>query len=121
MKKKIIIIVAIVITFTTLLFAGLYFNQPNFLFNKVETSNSGKTITYKGRNGKTALELLLEKTKTQMTGNGKNAFVTGINGVIANPSTQYWALYVNDKAANVGAGSLVTKDGEIITWKLTNF
>ena len=79
-------------------------------------------FSYEGRAGTTALDLLLEADPSaQVTGEGENAFVTAIDGVVADPDSEFWALYVNDEMATVGAGSLETKDGDEITWKLETF
>jgi len=79
-------------------------------------------LSYEGRAGATALDLLLEADPSaQVTGEGENAFVTAIDGVAADPDSEFWAMYVNDEMATVGAGSLETKDGDEITWKLETF
>jgi hypothetical protein len=76
-------------------------------------------LSYEGRDGSTALDLLLEADPSaEVSGEGENAFVTAIDGVVADPDSEFWALYVDDEMATVGAGSLETKDGEEITWKL---
>ncbi|WP_426308848.1 DUF4430 domain-containing protein [Cellulosimicrobium sp. E-16] len=79
-------------------------------------------FSYEGRAGTTALDLLLEADPSaQVTGEGENAFVTAIDGVVADPDSEFWALYVNGEMATVGAGSLETTDGDEITWKLETF
>ncbi|QJW36570.1 DUF4430 domain-containing protein [Cellulosimicrobium protaetiae] len=79
-------------------------------------------FSYAGREGAVALDLLLEADPSaQVTGEGENAFVTAIDGVVADPDSEFWALYVNGEMASVGAGSLETKDGDEITWKLETF
>ncbi|MBM7820251.1 hypothetical protein JOE63_002728 [Cellulosimicrobium cellulans] len=79
-------------------------------------------LSYDGRTGASALDLLLEADPSaQVTGEGENAFVTAIDGVVADPDSEFWALYVNGEMATVGAGSLETKDGDEITWKLETF
>lgn len=122
--KKIIIIAAIMLVGFVGLAAAVKYQQPSIifdLFSQVESTNNGKTVSYKGQTGKTALELLQKSAKVLMSGTGENAFVTSINGVVANSSNQYWQLKVNDKSASVGAGSLITKDSDTITWELTSF
>ncbi|MFD4991383.1 DUF4430 domain-containing protein [Cellulosimicrobium cellulans] len=79
-------------------------------------------FSYEGRAGTTALDLLLEADPSaQVTGEGENAFVTAIDGVAADPDSEFWALYVDGEMATVGAGSLETEDGDEITWKLETF
>jgi hypothetical protein len=78
-------------------------------------------LSYPGEAGRTALELLLEADPSAtVEGEGENAFVTGIGGVEAGEN-EFWALYVDGEQAQVGAGSLVTEDGQEITWKLEAF
>ena len=79
-------------------------------------------LSYEGKDGSTALALLLEADPSAaVTGEGENAFVRSIDGVAANPDNQFWVLYVNGEAASVGAGSLETKNGDEITWKLETY
>lgn len=76
-------------------------------------------FSYAGEDGKTALELLVQHDPdAQVQGEGESAFVTAIQGHEADPDTEFWGLYVDDEMAQVGAGSLETKDGQTITWKL---
>jgi hypothetical protein len=85
-------------------------------------SDDAPEFSYEGRAGTTALDLLLEADPSaQVTGEGENAFVTAIDGVAADPDSEFWALYVNGEMATVGAGSLETEDGDEITWKLETF
>ncbi|BDZ43350.1 hypothetical protein GCM10025865_26490 [Paraoerskovia sediminicola] len=80
-------------------------------------------FAYTGRTGSTALELLLEADPTaEVTGEGENAYVTAIDGQAADDAAnEFWALYVNDEFAQVGAGVLETEDGDEIVWKLDTF
>lgn len=83
---------------------------------------NGKKLSYEGKSGKTALELLTEGTEVTMSGSNENAYVTGINGVEANASAnEFWAFYINGESAMVGAGSYKTLDSDVISWELTNF
>jgi hypothetical protein len=71
----------------------------------------------------TALELLkANDPKAATKGDGANAYVTTINGYTASDTKkEYWALYVNGKMSDVGAGSYVTKDGDQIEWKIATY
>ncbi|MGW8568519.1 DUF4430 domain-containing protein [Isoptericola sp. NPDC055881] len=76
-------------------------------------------FSYAGEDGKTALELLRKHDPdAQVQGKGENAYVTAVRGHEADPDTEFWGLYVDGEMAQVGAGSLVTKDGQTVTWKL---
>ncbi|AEG44548.1 DUF4430 domain-containing protein [Isoptericola variabilis] len=86
-----------------------------------DTESAAPELTYAGQEGRTALELLLEADPSAtVEGEGEMAFVTGIGGVEAGEN-EFWALYVDGEPAQVGAGSLVTEDGQEITWKLEAF
>ncbi|MCA5893880.1 DUF4430 domain-containing protein [Isoptericola sp. NEAU-Y5] len=79
-------------------------------------------FSYEGEDGRTALELLLEHDPdAAVQGEGENAFVTGIGGHEADADSEFWALSVDGEQAQVGAGSLETKDGQEITWTLEAF
>jgi hypothetical protein len=75
-------------------------------------------ISYRGQNGKTALDLLKGHypVKSQHF-NGVGDFVTSINNVVA-PQNYFWAFEVNGKLSTVGAGQYVTKNTDTLTWKL---
>lgn len=86
---------------------------------KTEEKEASKTVTYKGVEGKTALELLksnnIVETKVY---SGVGEMVVSIDGVKPADSSEFWAFYVEGKQAQVGADQYVTKDGEKIEWKL---
>ncbi|MCB7137268.1 DUF4430 domain-containing protein [Cellulosimicrobium marinum] len=87
-----------------------------------DDADEAPELSYDGEDGRTALDLLLEADPSaQVTGEGENAFVTAIDGVEADPDSEFWALYVNGEMASVGAGSLDTTDEDEITWKLETF
>jgi|GEM_PF-1241442 len=72
--------------------------------------------------GKTVLDLTSKVATIEKTGEGKNAFITSINGAKADSSkNEYWELLVNGKSSQVGAGSYVVKDGDKIEWLLSKF
>jgi len=86
-------------------------------------SEGAETLTYPGRTGATALELLLEADPSaEVTGEGENAFVTAIGGRAADDSKkEFWSLSVDGEPAQVGAGTLETEDGQEITWTLETY
>ncbi|WP_435736188.1 DUF4430 domain-containing protein [Cellulosimicrobium sp. PMB13] len=86
------------------------------------SSAEAPEFSYEGEEGSMALDLLLAADPTaEVTGEGENAYVTAIDGITADPESEFWALYVNGEMATVGAGMLETKDGDEITWKLETF
>lgn len=80
------------------------------------------TYTYKGQDGKTALELLKTAypNSTTKTSGSLGEYVTGINGKEAG-SNEYWQLFLNGKSSEVGASTLVTKPTDTLEWKLASF
>ena len=128
MKKRIIVSI-----FSALLIIGasttaIYFNQSvSVPTNNVHTqqdvlgTTTSKEITYKGKDGITALALLEQFAKIKTSGTGEMAYVITINNITANSANEYWQLNINGKSASVGAGSYITKNSETITWELVTF
>ena len=72
--------------------------------------------------GKTALDLIKEKAKVVTKGESANAYVIEINGKLAEDSKkEFWAFYINDKMAEVGAGSYKLKNGDKIEWRIEKY
>lgn len=72
--------------------------------------------------GETALAVLQKSTSVITTGEGSNAFVTTINGrQAAAGKKEFWALYVNDKLADVGAGTYIVQPNDQIQWKIETY
>lgn len=85
---------------------------------QVTTEQSQTTyVKYKGVGGQTALDLLKKYTKAETKHYDFGDLVTAINGTEGN-GPKYWSFYVNGKLADVGAGAYVTKDSDVIEWKL---
>lgn len=84
-----------------------------------KTQVAPDTFSYQGQDGVTALELLEEKTTITKTSSG---FVTAINGRQAEDSQQeFWAFYVNGRAAQVGANEYITSNSDKIEWKIETY
>lgn len=113
--------------------AGYFFYQSKSLSNKKSVVQETITVYLKvtGQKdfskqtivkGKTALDLTKEKEDIVTKGDGVNAYVIGINGIKADKDNkEYWAFYVNDKPATVGAGSYKLKSGDKIEWKVERY
>jgi hypothetical protein len=91
--------------------------------DSASSSGAVETLSYAGRTGATALELLLEADPSaEVNGEGENAFVTAVGGRAADDSkSEFWALSVDGEPAQVGAGTLETEDGQEITWTLETY
>lgn len=87
------------------------------------TPSAATQLHYQGEDGKTALELLKAKDPSAVTkGEGANAFVTTVGGYTASEAKkEFWALYVNDKMSDMGAGSYITKSTDRIVWKIQTY
>lgn len=128
MKKRTSTYIAISIMVLALIAIGVAVyginNKPSKISQSQQavlgTTNS-KEITYSGKDGITALVLLQQKYKAEISGTGASAFVTSINGLAANPKNEFWAFNINGKPATVGAGNYITKVDDTITWKLSSF
>ncbi|MEI7689414.1 MAG: DUF4430 domain-containing protein [Candidatus Saccharibacteria bacterium] len=129
MKKQVLIYIGIVVLLIGLIGGGFYIYQstnqkaepaPVVATKTCPTSDEGRTITYNGKEGVSALDLLNQTCDTLSSGTGASAFVTTIDGITAG-AKEFWSFEVNGEMAAVGAGSLITKDGDTIVWKLTTF
>lgn len=126
---KICILVLVILA----IFAGYFFYQNKLLTTKKSVVQQIFTVYFKTAgqtnftkqeiiSGKTALDLTKEKANIKTKGEGVNAYVTEINGIIAQDSKkEYWAFYVNGKMATVGAGSYKLKQGDKIEWKIEKY
>ena len=74
-------------------------------------------ITYRGKNGQNALKVLKQYTSVQQDNSG---LVVAINGYKPVGHT-YWAFYVNGKLASVGPASYITKNSDVVTWKIEKY
>ena len=124
MKKRTIIYIISTLIIIGIIGTAYYYLQPTKTAQsdqKVQVETVNKDITYKGNDGETALDLLEKNAKIVTSGSGDMAFVATINGVTADPNSEYWQFSVDGKSASVGAGSYVTKNAETISWKLVKF
>lgn len=74
--------------------------------------------------GKTALDatagIFDKNIKTQ--GSDTNAFITAIDGHGTDSKKhEFWELVINDKVAEVGAGSYVIQKGDKIKWRIDTY
>jgi hypothetical protein len=79
----------------------------------------GSSIQYQGVDGKNAVELLkLNHRVTTKEFSGMGEYVVGINGVESDSANNFWSFYVNGQQSPVGASQYITKNGDILEWKL---
>ena len=124
MKKRTIVYIISALLVIGIIGTVFYYLQPTKTAQseqKVQVETVNKDVTYKGNDGETALALLEKNAKIVTSGSGDMAFVATINGITADPNSEYWQFSVDGKSASVGAGSYVTKNAETISWKLVKF
>lgn len=78
------------------------------------------SITYDGRDGKTAFELLKASHEVESQDSDAGVFVTKINGVGGDADT-YWLYYVDGKVAIMAADKYETRNGQKIEWRYEKF
>lgn len=74
-------------------------------------------LSYKGQDGKTALDLLKQQATIVTKDSSYGQYVDSINGVTGGTNGKYWTFYVNGAQAQVGAGAYTTKSTDLIEWK----
>lgn len=132
MKKILSFLTVLIFVFSGLLVyqkSVQLIEKENKSVNQIKVSQSltkknspVKYSTFNINKDKTALDLLKQTAKIKTKGDGINAYVVDINGYEAkSESKEYWAFYVNDKPAEVGAGSYKLKSGDKIEWKIEKY
>ena len=90
-----------------------YNSQTKYVYRQIDY------FSYKGKDGKNALEILKNKTKVEQNSTG---LVVSINGRMAySAKKEYWSFYVNGKTAEVGPADYNTKNGDLIEWKIEKY
>lgn len=52
---------------------------------------------------------------------GMGAFLTNINDLTIDVNSQFWELSVNGEQSSVGASGYLVDEGDLVTYKVTNF
>lgn len=74
---------------------------------------------YPGIDGVDALTLLKQKTTVEQDASG---MVVSISGRQAdNNQREFWSFYINGRSAQVGPASYITKDNDVIIWKIEKY
>jgi len=126
MKKQVKIYIGIVILLIGLTAGGFYLYQSNAkkaepapvaVITTPSSTWENNTLTYSGKDGVTAEDLIKQvATITKDT----YGMVASINGV-SPTGNQYWQFNIDGVSSNEGAGTYITKSTETITWKLSSF
>jgi hypothetical protein len=117
-KVKILCIsIAVIIVAIGIIWAAIAHSPSHMVTASYGTSHQLSQISYHGQNGVSALTLLERHAQVQVKHYSFGDMVEAINGAKGD-GPKYWLFYVNGKEANSGAGSYMTNNGELITWKL---
>ena len=74
---------------------------------------------YQGKDGIDALTLLKQNTVVEQDSTG---MVVSISGRQAdNSQHEFWSFYINGESAQVGSASYITKNNDIISWKIEKY
>jgi len=116
-KAKILILPVLILVFG----AGVAIWSHGVNPDQVHVTKNAKSqtteISYKGETGVDALTLLKQHAQVQTKHYSFGNLVTAINGTAGN-GPKYWTFYINGKEAQVGAGAYITKNSDILDWKL---
>jgi hypothetical protein len=126
--KKLFISLLVVLIAALGVYSYVNYFSPKPQINKTQTSytvyqliNNNNTI-HQLPQKQTALVLLQKTHKITISGEGVNAFVTSIDGLVADSiKKQFWAFYINGKQAMVGAGSYYLQPNDKIEWKIETY
>jgi hypothetical protein len=127
MKKSIGIVSLVVLATIASTFALINVPPKNTAPQRVATPTISTTqsapdtamFSYKGVAGKDALTLLKARFHVEQNASG---LVTSIHGQKADDKKhEYWGFFVNGKMAEVGPAQYVTKDGDVLLWKIERY
>jgi hypothetical protein len=93
------------------------------VYETIQIDSKDLTYTYTKATSTTTALFVLDKTvENQKKGEGKNTFITSINGRIADDSKhEFWKLVVNGQDAQIGAGSYIVHPNDKILWKIDHY
>lgn len=124
--KKSIIAAVLLLVFGSILTKSLPFQQreekptPTSIISQPTKVVPADYFSYVGEQGKNALELLNENTRS--VERDQTGLVVSINGRKADSlKREYWAFYVDGKLAEVGPAYYQTKNGDRIEWKMEKY
>ena len=116
-KAKILILPVLILVFGAGVAIWSHGVNPNQVHVVQNTKSQTTEISYKGENGKDALTLLKRYATVKTKHYSFGDLVTAIDGTAGN-GPKYWTFYINGQEASVGAGAYITKNSDILDWKL---
>jgi len=88
----------------------------------VNDGSDVKSFDISGFIDRTALVATQADAKVITSGTRVNAFVTSINGRVADSKKhEFWELDANGSETQVGAGSYIIKKGDLISWRINTY
>lgn len=76
-------------------------------------------ISYQGKAGVDALTLLKERASVEFDRSG---MVSSINGRKSDAAKkEFWSFFINGKMAEVGSAAYITKDSDLLEWKIATY
>jgi len=80
---------------------------------------SADQFEYSGKDGVDALTLLKQKTLVQQDTTGMVISIASRKA--DNTQREFWSFYINGQTAQVGPTSYITKNNDIINWKIEKY
>ena len=128
-KKKVWLAAAVIVLAAIITITGFY---PHFSAQKVKAGEKNVTVQVVAKNKKKSfayktsrsyLSQLLEDEKNDLKPETKKGqygeFVTGMLGIKADKSKEYFNIKVSGKDATAGVSEIVLEDGKTYTFTLT--
>lgn len=120
MERKTVIISIIVIIILGLMGFGLFRKTAvaPTVASPTPAAVMAKNVSYNCEKGKTAFELLEKSHSLDTKDTSFGKMIMGIDNVQSSENKNFWAFYVEDKQATVGAQLYNCIDSEKVEWKL---
>lgn len=135
-RASIIIALIVILTAASLWFASIrFFDVPgeNARADERAEVQVSETIVFADgqvrdigiktmKSGSTALDLLEATTRVEFDGAGGSAYVTSIEGRTAQAEKrEFWSFYLNGNQAEIGAGSYILQNNDVIEWRIETY
>ena len=116
-KRLEIFIIAVIIAAVGIVYAMTERAAAPSATNETLSSQQTNQISYQGMDGRSALDLLKVFHQVQTKDTSYGPMVIAIDGVQPD-SSHFWGFYVNGQLADKGADQYITKNGDLVEWKL---
>lgn len=118
MKKILSLITAVALLFSVT--GCTTNNESETKQSQNDKSETKETVSIEIKFGKESEgKTLMDEVKSVANVKEENGFITGIDNLVANPDKkEFIAIYINGEMAQVGADSLILKNGDKVEFKL---